>query len=67
VQDFVGVVSMTRMQQAIRGRSVISTIIQMANPVFVIIVVFVPIAALVYALNFGPLGRPLRIMSLHKN
>ncbi|MDO8688714.1 MAG: hypothetical protein Q7R39_01645 [Dehalococcoidia bacterium] len=33
--------------------SVISGIIQSANPVFIVVAVCVPIAALVYALNFG--------------
>ncbi len=33
----------------------ISRIIQLANPVFVILAVFVPIGALVYAANIGPL------------
>ncbi len=43
-------------KQQVRPRpSVISTIIQMANPAFVIIAVLVPIGALVYALNFGPI------------
>jgi len=35
--------------------SIMSTILQLANPAFVIVAVVVPIGALVYALNFGPL------------
>jgi hypothetical protein len=42
-------------QQVKLKLSVVSTIIQGANAVFVIIAVFVPIGALVYALNFGPI------------
>ncbi|MDO8472998.1 MAG: hypothetical protein Q7T05_04185 [Dehalococcoidia bacterium] len=42
-------------QTAQARKSVLSQIIQMANPVFVIIAVFVPIGALVYALVSGSL------------
>ena len=35
--------------------NVVSRIIQMANPIFVVLAVFIPIGALVYAINFGPL------------
>jgi hypothetical protein len=35
--------------------SVFSRIIQLANPTFVVLTVFVPIGALVYAMTFGPL------------
>lgn len=34
---------------------VFSRIIQMASPTFIVVAVFVPIGALVYAINFGPL------------
>ena len=46
---------MNQTQQVRPRPSIVSTIIQMANPVFVIIAVLVPIGALVYALNFGPI------------
>ncbi len=32
----------------------ISVIIQSANPIFIIVVVFLPIGALIYSINFGP-------------
>ena len=35
--------------------NVVSSIIQMANPVFILIVTCAPIAALLYAINLGPL------------
>ncbi len=35
--------------------STISRILQLANPIFVIIVISLPIGALIYAVNFGPL------------
>ena len=35
--------------------SAISVILQLANPIFVLIVIVLPVGALIYALNFGPL------------
>jgi hypothetical protein len=34
---------------------VLSVIIQLANPIFVLIVIVLPVGALIYAINFGPL------------
>ncbi|MAE11358.1 MAG: hypothetical protein CL876_05530 [Dehalococcoidales bacterium] len=43
------------MQDTVARNGVISSIIQAANPVFIIIAVFLPIGALIFALNFGSL------------
>lgn len=43
------------MQNARVENSVISRVIQQANPLFIIIVVGLPIGALIYAMNFGSL------------
>ncbi len=41
------------MQNAQGTKGIISRIIQLANPIFIIIVVCLPIGALIYAMNFG--------------
>ncbi|MBI2849305.1 MAG: hypothetical protein HYX88_04165 [Chloroflexi bacterium] len=41
-------------EQRVRPNT-LTVIIQMASPVFILVVVVVPIGALIYALNFGPL------------
>ncbi len=41
------------MQNAQGTKGIISRIIQLANPIFIIIVVCLPVGALIYAMNFG--------------
>lgn len=43
------------MEKELAKPNLLLRIIEMANPIFVLLAVFVPIGALVYALNFGPL------------